>query len=202
MKVLVSDLDGTLIHVPVNWGKVKEALSKALNSEVSSIFEALRGARARDEGLFRELSRLVEEYEVNSIKDLEELRGSRELLRCLKDHGVKVAIVTLQSERSLKKALEVSGLAPYIDVYVTRDEELDRARQIKIVLQKLGAEIGRDAVVFMGDRPSDFDAGRRLGIPTIIIGSTAPDPLGAISAIADVLGLSLEKGLINEGPLL
>ena len=193
MKVLISDLDGTLIHVPVNWGEVKRALSRALKSEVSSIFEALRGAWARDENLFRELSRLVEEHEINSVKDLKELRGSRELLRCLKDHGVKVAIVTLQSERSLKKALEASGLAPYVDVYVTRDEELDRARQIEIALQRLSAEKGRDAVVFMGDRPSDLEAGRRLGIPTIIIGSTAPDPLGAINTIAKALGLPLEK---------
>jgi len=193
MKVLISDLDGTLIHVPVNWGEVKRAPSRALKSEVSSIFEALRGAWARDENLFRELSRLVEEHEINSVKDLKELRGSRELLRCLKDHGVKVAIVTLQSERSLKKALEASGLAPYVDVYVTRDEELDRARQIEIALQRLSAEKGRDAVVFMGDRPSDLEAGRRLGIPTIIIGSTAPDPLGAINTIAKALGLPLEK---------
>jgi HAD superfamily hydrolase (TIGR01549 family) len=194
MKVLVSDLDGTLIHVPVNWDKVKEALSKALKSEVSSIFEALRGARSRDEGLFRELSKLIEEYEVNSMKDLKELKGSKELLKRLKDLNVKIAIVTLQSERSLKKALEVSGLAPYVDVHVTRDEELDRVRQIKMALQKLGAEMGRDVVVFMGDRPSDLDAGRRLGIPTIIIGSTAPDPLRAINAIADVLGLPLREG--------
>jgi HAD superfamily hydrolase (TIGR01549 family) len=193
MKVLVSDLDGTLIHVPVNWDKVKEALSKALKSEVSSIFEALRGARSRDEGLFRELSKLIEEYEVNSMKDLKELKGSKELLKRLKDLNVKIAIVTLQSERSLKKALEVSGLAPYVDVHVTRDEELDRVRQIKMALQKLGAEMGRDVVVFMGDRPSDLDAGRRLGIPTIIIGSTAPDPLRAINAIADVLGLPLRE---------
>jgi phosphoglycolate phosphatase len=193
MKVLVSDLDGTLIHVPVNWSEVKEALSRVLKSEVGSIFETLRDARARDEGLFRELSRLVEEYEVNSMKDLKELRGSRKLLKFLKDHGVKVAIVTLQSEGSLKKALEVSGLAPYVDVYVTRDEELDRARQIRMALQKLGAEMGQDAIVFMGDRPSDLDAGRRLGIPTIIIGSTALDPSEAINAIADVLGLSSEK---------
>ena len=194
-------MDGTLLHVPVNWSEVKEALSKALKSEVSSIFEALRGARSRDEGLYKELSKLVEEYEVRSMKELKELRGSRELLKRLRDCGVKVAVVTLQSERSLKEALEVSGLAPYVDVYVTRDEELDRARQIKIALQRLGAEIGRDAIVFMGDRLSDLDAGRRLGIPTIIIGSTVPDPLRAISVIAEVLGLPLGKGLISEGSL-
>jgi len=193
MRVLVSDLDGTLIHVPVNWSEVREALSSTLKSEVSSIFEALRSARSRDEELYRRLSKLVEEYEVGSMKDLQELRGAKELLRLLKDCGVKVAIVTLQSEGSLKRALEVSGLAPYVDVYVTRDDELDRARQIKIALQRLGAEIGRDSIVFMGDRPSDLDAGRRLGIPTIIIGSTVPDPLGAISAVAEALGLSLGK---------
>ena len=186
-------MDGTLINVPVNWSEVKEALSRALKSEVTSIFEALRRARARDEGLFRELSKLIEGYEIGSMKDLKELRGSKELLQFLKYQGVKVAIVTLQSEKSLKKALEVSGLAPYVDVYVTRDEELDRSRQIEIALQKLGAEIGRDAIVFMGDRPSDLEAGTRLRIPTIIIGSTAPDPLEAIDAIADVLGLSLKK---------
>ncbi len=186
-------MDGTLIHVPVNWSEVREALSSTLKSEVSSIFEALRSARSRDEELYRRLSKLVEEYEVGSMKDLQELRGAKELLRLLKDCGVKVAIVTLQSEGSLKRALEVSGLAPYVDVYVTRDDELDRARQIKIALQRLGAEIGRDSIVFMGDRPSDLDAGRRLGIPTIIIGSTVPDPLGAISAVAEALGLSLGK---------
>ena len=178
----------------MNWSEVKKALSKALKTEVSSIFEALRSARSKDERLYKELSKLVEEYEVNSMKDLKELRGSKELLKRVKVYGVKVAVVTLQSERSLKEALEVSGLAPYVDVYVTRDEELDRARQIKIALQRLGAEIGRDAIAFIGDRPSDLNAGRSLGIPTIIIGSTVPDPLRAISAIAEALGLPLGEG--------
>ncbi|MEM2213614.1 MAG: HAD-IA family hydrolase [Candidatus Nezhaarchaeales archaeon] len=191
MRVLISDLDGTLVYVPVNWSEVKEALARILRSEVISIFEVLRWAKAESENLYKELSELIEEYEINSMRDLRKLEGSMELLKRLKEFDVKIAIVTLQSERSLKKALEVSDLAPYVDAYVTRDEELDRAKQIEIALKKLNAEVGRDAIIFMGDRPSDLEAGRRLGIPTIIIGSTVSTPLKAMDIIADVLGLSL-----------
>ncbi|MEM1901171.1 MAG: HAD-IA family hydrolase [Candidatus Nezhaarchaeales archaeon] len=193
MRVLISDLDGTLVYVPVKWSEVKEALSRILGSEVMSIFEVLRWARAKSEDLYRELSGLIEEYEVNSMRELRRLEGSRELLKRLKEFDVKIAIVTLQGERSLKKALEVSDLAPYVDAYVTRDEELDRAKQIEIALKKLGAEIGRDSIVFMGDRASDLEAGMKLRIPTIIIGLTVSSPLEAMNTIAEVLGLPLKE---------
>ncbi|MEM0083121.1 MAG: HAD-IA family hydrolase [Candidatus Nezhaarchaeales archaeon] len=191
MRVLISDLDGTLVYVPVNWSEVKEALARILRSEVISIFEVLRWAKAESENLYKELSELIEEYEISSMRGLRKLEGSMELLKRLKEFDVKIAIVTLQSERSLKRALEISDLAPYVDAYVTRDEELDRAKQIEIALKKLNAEVGRDTIIFMGDRPSDLEAGRRLGIPTIIIGSTVSTPLEAMDIIADVLGLSL-----------
>ncbi|MDH5816336.1 MAG: HAD-IA family hydrolase [Candidatus Nezhaarchaeota archaeon] len=193
MRVLISDLDGTLVYVPVKWSEVKEALSRILGSEVMSIFEVLRWARAKSEDLYRELSGLIEEYEVNSMRELRRLEGSRELLKRLKEFDVKIAIVTLQGERSLKKALEVSDLAPYVDAYVTRDEELDRAKQIEIALKKLDAEIGRDSIVFMGDRASDLEAGMKLRIPTVIIGLTVSSPLEAMNTIAEVLGLPLKE---------
>lgn len=193
MKVLVSDFDGTLAQVPINWLEVKVKLSNVLGYEVTSIFEALRLTRARDEELYAKISRLIEEYEVNAANKAEEMRGARELLKLFKSKGVKIAIVTLQSKRGLNILLEACGLKPYVDVYVTRDEELYRAEQIRIALRKLGAEIGRDLVVFMGDRPTDLEAGRSLGIPTIIIGSTVPTPLDAISLIARELKL-------DEGP--
>jgi len=189
MRVFISDLDGTLVHVPVNWLEVRIALSNVLGFEVTSIFEALRSVRARDEGLYRRLSRLIENYEVNAMRSLEEIKGSKELLRLLKSMEVKIAIVTLQSEKSLKMALDVSGLTPYVDVYVTRDEELNRANQIRIALRKLGAEVGRDLIVFMGDRQTDLEAGRSLGIPTIIVNPTTFTPLDAINTIAENLKL-------------
>ncbi|MEM4576041.1 MAG: HAD hydrolase-like protein [Candidatus Nezhaarchaeales archaeon] len=191
MRVFVSDLDGTLIYVPVNWDEVKRALSRVVGHEVTSVFEALRVTRAKDEALYKELSQLIENYEVNSIRELKELEGSKRLLKLLKSLEVKVAIVTLQSERGLKAALKISGLDSYVDVYVTRDEELDRARQIEIALRKLDAEIGRDLVVFMGDRITDLEAGKKLGIPTIIIGSTVSTPLEALNVIAENLKLSI-----------
>lgn len=193
MRVFVSDLDGTLIYVPVNWDEVKRALSNVVGYEVTSVFEALRAAKAKDNTLYKELSQLIEKYEVNSMKELKELEGSKRLLEALKALKVKVAIVTLQSERGLKTALNISGLDLYVDAYVTRDEELDRARQIEIALRKLGAEIGRDLIVFMGDRITDLEAGKKLGIPTIIIGLTVSTPLEALEFIAKNLELPMGR---------
>ena len=189
MRALISDLDGTLVHVPVNWLEVKRALSSILGFEVTSIFEALRRIRARDKGLYIRLSRLIEDYEIKSMAHLEAMEGSKRLLEFLKSMEVMIAIVTLQSERSLKMALEVSGLMPYVDAYVTRDEELDRVNQIKIAIRKLGLELGKDLIVFMGDRQSDLEAGRRLGIPTIIVNPSTLTPLDALEIIVEKLEL-------------
>ncbi len=182
-------MDGTLVHVPVDWLEVKRALSSILGFEVTSIFEALRRARAQDEDLYMRLSRLIEDYEIKSMARLETMRGSKRLLESLKSMDVMIAIVTLQSERSLKMALEVSGLMPYVDAYVTRDEELDRVNQIKIAIRKLGLELGKDLIVFMGDRQSDLEAGRRLGIPTIIVNPSTLTPLDALEIITEKLEL-------------
>ncbi|RLF22494.1 MAG: hypothetical protein DRJ68_01385 [Thermoprotei archaeon] len=185
LRALISDLDGTLVHIPVDWSRVKAELSSIVGFEVQSIFNLLREARSRSEELYLQLSRAIERLEVEAIPHIEVAEGARELLEHLKARGVRVGIVTLQSLRALERVLAVSGLRPYVDAWVTREEELDRAEQVKKALKKLGVD--RGLVVFMGDRETDLEAGLRLRIPTIIIG----DRLGAGNPLTPACAMSL-----------
>ena len=117
-------------------------------------------------------------------KEMEEWRGERfktaylplvrpfsavpDLLRRVRDAGVRVAIASSAKKDELDKYLDIAGIAGLVDVKTSSDdaEESKPAPDIfEVVLEKLKIE-GSDAVA-IGDTPYDASAAGKAGIVTI-----------------------------------
>jgi HAD superfamily hydrolase (TIGR01549 family) len=91
-----------------------------------------------------------------------------DLLRRVRDCGIKVAIASSAKKDELEKYLDIAGIADLVDVTVSSEdvEESKPAPDIfEVALKKLGID-GTEAVA-IGDTPYDASAAGKAGITTI-----------------------------------
>jgi phosphoglycolate phosphatase-like HAD superfamily hydrolase len=91
-----------------------------------------------------------------------------DLLRCVRDAGVRVAVASSAKKDELDKYLDIACIADLVDVKTSSDdaEESKPAPDIfEVVLKKLGIA-GVDAVA-IGDTPYDASAAGTAGITAI-----------------------------------
>ncbi|RLF10177.1 MAG: hypothetical protein DRJ98_06770, partial [Thermoprotei archaeon] len=105
---------------------------------------------------------LVEKAEEEAVEKLDYDREVVRLLRELKVKDVKLAIVSMQGEKTLRKALKLMGIEEVFDQIVSRDFSLSREEQLMEVLAKW--KIKPQEAIFMSDRVDDINLGRRLGL--------------------------------------
>jgi len=174
IKCLVTDLDGTLIRLPVDWDYIREKVRLFLKTEhplkplIQSIDEIVH-----DEALIRAVFSIIEEYEVKAIKTIRREPELREFLVDLKNRGIRIALVTQQGTRPAKIALYKLGILDLFDLIITRDIIRRREDQLRKVLEI--TDIDASEVLFIGDAPWDYEAGTSLGCITIIVGSRVPN---------------------------
>lgn len=170
LKFLITDLDGTLTNLNINWSHLREIIREILKTShpLKPLATSIPEAAGGNVDLIREAYEVIEDYEYKAA-----LKASRdvkliEFLRGVKELGFKVALVTLQARRPAVKALEKLGVLEYFDVIITRDDSIFREEQLRIVIDRFKAK--PEEIVFVGDTIWDLEAGRRLKLKTFIVG--------------------------------
>ncbi|MEM0223365.1 MAG: hypothetical protein QXJ99_03070 [Thermofilum sp.] len=120
VKVILFDLDGTLVDLPVDWRAVKLTLiRRGLLEPWEGILEALRRLWASDKSAYEEASLIVEEAELEAAKRAVPLVNPRQLTNLT----LEVKVVTFQTSRAAQRALENTGFTELHNRVVGRDSE-------------------------------------------------------------------------------
>uniref|UniRef100_A0A7C5UVV7 ATP-grasp domain-containing protein n=1 Tax=Ignisphaera aggregans TaxID=334771 RepID=A0A7C5UVV7_9CREN len=126
-KVVIFDLDATLVNLPVNWKQVK---SRLINLNLVLKWESINRAMTRlwlsNVDNYFKLSRVLEEEELKSIEKLNEssLLVPRSYIEELRRYS-SICIATKQSVRVAEEVLKRLRLYDYIDVIIGRDNGVD-----------------------------------------------------------------------------
>ncbi|MGI8419757.1 MAG: HAD family hydrolase [Candidatus Levyibacteriota bacterium] len=93
-----------------------------------------------------------------------------ETLKRLFEKGIKIAAVTTRSEQNLQKTLEISGLMPFIEIVIPREdlkpEELKpHPRPVLLALERL--HVSPEQTISIGDAKEDIASGKSAGTKTI-----------------------------------
>lgn len=91
-------------------------------------------------------------------------------LQKIKAHKLKTAAVTTRSKRNSEETLELTGILPYIDTVISKEDvspqELKpHPRPILLALERLN--ISPEYAITIGDTAYDIEAGRRAATKTI-----------------------------------
>jgi pyrophosphatase PpaX len=94
--------------------------------------------------------------------------GTLEALQRLADSGHPMGIVTSKSNEMMNRALDLTGLAPYMTTAIGADSctiHKPDPFPVRMALQELGYQAGEAA--FIGDSPHDINSGNSAGVVSI-----------------------------------
>ena len=177
---LIFDFDGTLTPLTIDFSSLRtevESLAGKYAAEhvikdlshlytVEMIYE-LERSLGEAGGEFRRVAfERMAELETEASRGKELYPYAREVLRDLKDRGLKVAIITRNCIGALKNVFP--DMDDYVDSVVTRDDVArvkPHPEHVAAVLAALNAT--PDEAVLVGDHPTDIAAGLAIGTQTI-----------------------------------
>ena len=136
---------------------------------------------ARMRSILRAASKIIEKYELAGVDRAVELEGAIELLKQLKAAGAKLAIVTSNSSRTVRRWFAIHHLIRLLDAIVRRDSLL----ALKPAPEMISRVLDRCAIrakdsAFVGDADSDYLAATQLGVEFLASGSARFCAIGSL----------------------
>jgi len=159
---IIFDLDGTLIHLPIDYEKLFQEFSKIMNPTN-----------------VRPLTKTISELDKNTKKKVFDIWDKTELKVSTKmtvnTEGIAQykkfskkpkALVTMQGKALVQIVVKHLGLS--FNFVITRETCLDRVEQLMIAAKKLGA-LTRN-ILFIGNTDEDLLAAKTVGCQFLRVG--------------------------------
>jgi phosphoglycolate phosphatase len=186
IKAVLFDLDGTLVHLNIDFAQMRtdvEAIlpkyglsmdGKASRYTLELIDECAQALTERDiggetaEAFRRDAEAAIVAIEVDAADNAEVHPGVPKLLERLRERGIKVGIVTRNCRAAVECILSRNTLV--YDVLLTRDdvEAVKPDPEHLLAALRLLQAKPRQALM-VGDHPMDVRAGRMAGIKTVAV---------------------------------
>ncbi len=156
----IFDMDGTVVDVQYDWGKIKEELEtqgKPILMYLENLEEPERSKKWK----------VLERFEYDSTQKAKLKPGMREFLDVLSKKGIKKALVTNNSQKNVSFLLKKFNLE--FDCVISRERGLWKpsGAPFLAVLKELG--LRKEECCVVGDSHFDVRAAQEAGIPYIFI---------------------------------
>lgn len=169
IKLIIFDLDRTIVSLPIDWIKVKEEIRKNLgiNDPLIPLFPNIKKLTINNFGLRKEIFRIIEKEEIKIINKIIFNPKIYEIFKELKIRNFKIALITFQSRNATLKILNKMGILNFFDNILTREDSIDREEQIRITLNKLNFKPFEAIVI--ADKDEDILSAKKIGCKTIAV---------------------------------
>jgi len=162
IEAVIFDLDGTLIHLPIDYERLFQEFSKIMKTD--EVHPLTKTISRLDE---KTREKLFEVWDNAELAALTEMTVNDEGMSLYKKfHEKPRALVTMQGEAFVRNVLERLGLS--FNFVVTREHCLNRAEQLKIAAEKLKTSF--ENILFIGNTNDDFLAARNVGCQFLRVG--------------------------------
>jgi HAD superfamily hydrolase (TIGR01509 family) len=204
IKAVIFDLDGTIVKFNIDFRAVRAevrsfliscGMPASILSLNESIFEMLKKAEifmknngkpeGEMEGIRKKALKIAEKYEFEAAKTTILVPGVLEVLKALKDMGLKIGLCTVNGEKSVNHILQRFGIKELFDA-VTNREHVKNVKpdteHLKATLKALG--VNPKEVLVVGDSITDMKCARALGAIAIglLAGVSTPKELADAGA--------------------
>lgn len=158
---VIFDLDGTLIHLPINYEALFQKFQKIMKT--TKVTPLVQTMAVLDQKTRSEVYEVWTQAELEALPDLKMNSEGMKLYQ--KFSGKPLALVTMQGKKVVGEIL--SSLKLSFDVVLTREESLHRAEQIEVAVAKLGLK-PKD-ILMIGDRENDKTSSEKIGCQFLMV---------------------------------
>ena len=166
---IIFDLDGTLTRPVLDF----DAIRTELGLPPGPLLERMETMSPEQR---RRVEEVLHRHEAEAARHSELHDGANRALRALHDRGLRLAILTRNSRRSVQTVLDRHGLTELFDVAYTREDGPAKPSPEPVleICERLGVVAGRTWVV--GDYLFDIQAGKAAGAgaTALMIGDKEP----------------------------
>lgn len=164
-KGVIFDLDGVVVELRLDFAAIKREMFGSAEGYILERLEGLHGEeRRRAEAVLRR-------HEDEAAHRAQPVEGVLPLLAWLRERGLKTALVTRNSRRSVNVIEARLGL--HFPVVVTREDAPPKPSPQPILLACQRMRIQPEEAMFLGDGEFDLLAGRRAGVTTVLLRNPA-----------------------------
>ncbi|MCX8119116.1 MAG: HAD family hydrolase [Desulfobacterota bacterium] len=219
LKAIVFDFDGTLAVLNIDFSLMRERVfalirqyglreerirERYLLEIIDEVYPLLREENPTGaQTFYEEAHRILKEVELEAADQGRLLSGVEEVLRGLREAGLKIGIITRNCEEAVRRVFP--AIDDFCDVFISRDsvrKVKPHPEHLNLVLKVLGVSGGEAAMV--GDHLIDIQAGKKVGMVTIgvLTGRIKREEFeeaGADYILNDVTGLCSMVKLTTEG---
>jgi phosphoglycolate phosphatase len=200
LRVLLWDIDGTLIHslrrgafkdytVPMlvevfgTAGRLPEMVVSGM-TDLQIVGEALKHEGFSNEDIFERIDHLRESYMTamrratgNGEEFFQVLPGAREVLQAVHEHPrYRSALLTGNIEAAAYLKMELVGMSEFFDLPGAFGDESHDRRDLPALaherIQKdLQMDLAPEQLIIIGDTPNDIDCARHFGARSLAVGT-------------------------------
>lgn len=102
-----------------------------------------------------------------AVRSIEFNPGIPELLKTLRERGLKIAIVSTNAEENIRAFLQRHGAEGWVDEVFCSSSIFGKAKLLKDLMKKTG--LRREQLVYVGDEHRDVEACRQVGVQVIAV---------------------------------
>jgi phosphoglycolate phosphatase len=190
MEAVIFDYDGTLVHLNIDFGFMRQDVEKLLWEQGIApedlqglyILELIEEATARisrqspsqGSAFYRKSYEIVTQHELAATSEGKILPGVVQMLELLRKEGVKVGVITRNCDMAVKVVFP--HIERLCDVYIPRDHT-NRVKphpdHLGLTLERLGVE-NAACCLMVGDHVLDVEGGKRMEMKTagVLTGKT------------------------------
>jgi HAD superfamily hydrolase (TIGR01509 family) len=189
LKLIIFDLDGTLLAPALDFDAIRAEIGLPPGTTILEAMDTLSEAeRAR-------ANAILDRHEAEAADRSRLMPGTGELLDWLRARGIRTAVLTRNSRRSVDHACRQHGLR--FSAVVAREDHLPKPSPVGVrhLMSTLGTE--PEETIVVGDFRFDMEAGSAAGCRTIALVSD-PRPAWASEATWIAADLAEVRRILSE----
>ncbi len=201
IKAVLFDFDGTLTRPDsLDLSIIKRKIGCPEGSLILEYIDSLPAPDQREKAL-----KAVDAFELSAAAEAKPNAGAEDLVRFLRNRGIRVGIITRNSQQSVLRALKNYHRITVndFDLIITRDDPVNPKPSgdgIRLAARRLN--VATDEVLMVGDYPMDIEAGKRAGATTALLANPHRIDTSDIESDFSIDSLSNVKNIVRMGSAL
>ena len=180
-KLIVFDLDGTIVRLKAKWHALKDVLSQRYverneeTCEFSSISECLSNiVKKGDEQELQENFKIIRQYELENITETEIIPEVVGFIKNKEKFGisnkVKIAVLSLNTRQTIRESLEIAGISDNVEKFIGREDVRGWKPEPEGLIKLMKHfSVSSDNVIFFGDMDKDLQAGEAADVDSYCV---------------------------------